>query len=301
MGRRYDTISFLSDYGLDRRVRRRREVGDPLASHRTSSSSTSPTRSRRTTCAAVASPSPVAPSTSRPASCSPSSIPASAATDAPSPSRSATGNRVLSGRTTACSPRGRDGRRRRPGGRADQPRRTSCPRPGRPSPAATCSRRPPRISATASTSRELGELIDPRPCSRAVARDTRRGRCRGRRGAVGRPVRQRAAERRSRRGRASSATESVCGSRRRSAPRSERTVTRRCGPARSGSSSTRTACSRLPSTAAPPRSSSASTRAIPSRLESFDGSRAVAAHRQRRGRTDREEGHHDRTRPCCWS
>ena len=83
--------------------------------------------------------------------------------------------------------------------------------------------RPPRTCATASTSTELGDGIDPGdPAARAAAGHTRRGRRARRRGAVGRPVRQRAAQRRPRRGRRVRRSRPTAVRRDASAPRCER-------------------------------------------------------------------------------
>ena len=161
---RYDTISFLSDYGTaDEFVGVVKSVIRQIAPggrrHRPH-----PRDRRPTTCGPAASPWPAPRSTSRPASCWRWSTPASAPSAGRSPSRSATARRCSSDPTTGCS--------RRPwrmvGGATravelDEPRATSSRRPARPSPAATSSPRPPRTSAPACRSSELGP--DDRPAA----------------------------------------------------------------------------------------------------------------------------------------
>ena len=99
------------------------------------------------------------------------------------------------------------------------------------------------------------------PHARGRAADPCRGRRGRRRGALGRSVRQRAAERRSRRDRRRSATGSRCGSAARDVSLAESMRSRRSAPASSASSSTRTDCSRCVSISAPPRTSCRSRRA----------------------------------------
>ena len=82
-----------------------------------------------------------------------------------------------------------------------------------PSPGATSSHRPPPTCATASPLTDLGTAIEPTSLHPGpVAGEPTRGRRADRRGAVGRPLRQRPAQRRCRRHRRRSAIACVCGS-----------------------------------------------------------------------------------------
>ena len=105
-------------------------------------------------------------------------------------------------RQRAAGPRRRHRRRRRAGRRADQPGVPPRRRAGRRSPVATCSRRSPPTSATASTSPSSARSLDTAllmPGMVALPREEDDGIAR--RGPLGRPVRQLPAQRRPRRAR----------------------------------------------------------------------------------------------------
>ena len=253
VGRRYDTVSFLSDYGTaDEFVGVVKSVIRDLARHVTVIDLTheiAPVRRARRVARARPRPS----STCRRASCSPSSTPASAPTAGRSPSRSPTAKACSSAPTTGCS--------RRPsamaGGAGRAVELTNARLP--PARAGRHVRRPRRLrsgrrptSATASTWPSSASAVDPgsllprhRP---AAAGGRRRAR---RRGAVGRPLRQRAAQRRPR----TTSTAGAIGVRR--APRRRRSRAavrlddvRRPRRRPSAWSSTPTACWRCASTGA---------------------------------------------------
>ena len=116
-------------------------------------------------------------------------------------------------RQRAARAGGVDGRRRRPGRVAHQRRATTCRRRARPSPGATSSPRPPPTSCNGVDLLRARRPDRPDHAAPRRAAGHRRGRRRPRRrGAVGRPLRQRPAQRRSRRAsRAGDAGSGACG------------------------------------------------------------------------------------------
>ncbi len=131
--------------------------------------------------AALAVPRPGRASTSAPASPSPSSTPGSAPTGGPSPSRSATARPCWSRPDNGLlAPAVVDGRRGRPGRRCSPTPTTSSRARSRPSPAATCSARPPPTCCNGVDLFELGDPIDPTSLLPGGPAGHRRGRRRPR-------------------------------------------------------------------------------------------------------------------------
>ena len=197
---RFDTVSFLTDYGTTDEFVGVVQGRDPRHRAARRRSSTSPTASRPSTCAPARWRWRAASRTSRAASCWRSSIPASAPTAAASRSRSPAARASCSVRTTGCW--------RRPWRwRAAPSAPSSSTNPDYPAaaPGATFAgrdvfapgRRPPLQRRRSGRARPRGRHR--RCCCRASCRcRARRGRRDRRRGAVGRPLRQLPAQRRAR-------------------------------------------------------------------------------------------------------